>query len=139
MYNRVYEGCLSGRKKSLVSLAYILFAKRSNDSEAHLQICVALIRYKKYIEERDLGERNEEKSFWKRFVGGAGHHDGSIHVGRLREGRDGESAFRNRERAEQCTTLPVWKKLDEIINDYLESVNLADLAGCPDGGDNYVI
>ena len=103
MYNRVYEGCLSGRKKSLVSLAYILFAKRSNDSEAHLQICVALIRYKKYIEERDLGERNEEKSFWKRFVGGAGHHDGSIHVGRLREGRDGESAFRNRERAEQCT------------------------------------
>lgn len=50
-----------------------------------------------------------------------------------------ESSANKCERAEQCTTLPVWKKLDEIINDYLESVNLADLAGCPDGGDNYVI
>ena len=50
-----------------------------------------------------------------------------------------ESSANKCERAEQCTTLPVWKKLDEIINDYLESVNLADLAGCPVGGDNYVI
>lgn len=43
------------------------------------------------------------------------------------------------ERASECATLPVWEKLDKIINDYLESVNLADLAGCPDSGDNYVI
>ena len=30
-------------------------------------------------------------------------------------------------RAAYCRTLPVWKKLDALIDDYLESVTLADL------------
>ena len=30
-------------------------------------------------------------------------------------------------RAENCSTLPVWIKLDKLINDYLDSVTLADL------------
>lgn len=30
-------------------------------------------------------------------------------------------------RAEQCITLPMWKKLDDIIDQYLESVTLQDL------------
>lgn len=30
-------------------------------------------------------------------------------------------------RAEQCLTLPMWQELDRIIDDYLESVTLADL------------
>ena len=31
------------------------------------------------------------------------------------------------ERAGDCITLPLWKKLDEVINNYLESVTLEDL------------
>ena len=30
-------------------------------------------------------------------------------------------------RAGQCTTLPMWEKLNGIINDYLDSVSLSDL------------
>lgn len=31
------------------------------------------------------------------------------------------------ERMEKCVTLPLWKKLDEVIDDYLENVTLQDL------------
>ena len=31
------------------------------------------------------------------------------------------------ERKSECRTLPMWKKLDELISDYLGSVSLADL------------
>lgn len=37
-------------------------------------------------------------------------------------------------RAGHCTTLPMWEKLDTIINDYLDSVSLADLLMQTDGG-----
>ena len=30
-------------------------------------------------------------------------------------------------RAEHCVTLPMWRKLDKLINDYLESVTIEDL------------
>ena len=30
------------------------------------------------------------------------------------------------ERADKCKTLPMWEKLDKIIEDYLDSVSLAD-------------
>jgi Rrf2 family protein len=40
-------------------------------------------------------------------------------------------------RASECRTLPLWTKLDQVINDYLDSVTLADLMA-QDGGD-YVI
>ncbi|MBR6331865.1 MAG: Rrf2 family transcriptional regulator [Dehalococcoidales bacterium] len=30
-------------------------------------------------------------------------------------------------RADHCSTLPVWVKLDKLINDYLDSVTLADI------------
>ena len=36
-------------------------------------------------------------------------------------------------RAGHCTTLPMWEKLDTIINDYLDSVSLADLLAQTDG------
>ena len=42
------------------------------------------------------------------------------------------------ERAAACRTLPMWTKLNELINDYLDSVTLADLAFQGGGGD-YVI
>lgn len=32
------------------------------------------------------------------------------------------------ERSEYCKTLPMWTELDGIINDYLDSVKLSDLA-----------
>lgn len=31
------------------------------------------------------------------------------------------------ERADECRTLPMWTRLDEMINSYLDSVTLADL------------
>lgn len=31
------------------------------------------------------------------------------------------------ERAQECITLPLWQKLDHVINDYLDSVTLEDL------------
>ena len=36
-------------------------------------------------------------------------------------------------RASQCTTLPMWEKLDALINDYLDSVSLSDLLAQTDG------
>ena len=41
-------------------------------------------------------------------------------------------------RAAQCRTLPLWSKLDQLVNDYLDSVTVADLIRTEDGGD-YVI
>ena len=40
--------------------------------------------------------------------------------------------------ASECRTLPMWSKLDEMINGYLDSVSLADLARL-DPTDDYVI
>ena len=37
-------------------------------------------------------------------------------------------------RADKCLSLPVWEKLDALINDYLDSVSLADLLA--EGGGN---
>ena len=38
-------------------------------------------------------------------------------------------------RADRCLTLPVWTRLDALINDYLDSVSLAEvLADAPTGG-----
>jgi Rrf2 family protein len=43
------------------------------------------------------------------------------------------------ERAVNCRTLPLWKGLDDVINDYLNKVTLVDLMqSCPEGND-YVI
>ena len=36
-------------------------------------------------------------------------------------------------RAGHCTTLPMWEKLDSLINGYLDSVSLADLLRQTDG------
>ena len=36
-------------------------------------------------------------------------------------------------RAGQCHTLPMWEKLDSLINGYLDSVSLADLLKQTDG------
>ena len=42
-------------------------------------------------------------------------------------------------RAADCRTLPLWKGLDKVINEYLDSVTLADLMNTGDAGDDYVI
>ncbi len=36
-------------------------------------------------------------------------------------------------RAGQCTTLPMWQKLDDLINTYLDSVSLSDLLSQTNG------
>ncbi len=42
-------------------------------------------------------------------------------------------------RAGECRTLSLWKGLDNVINEYLENVTLADLEGCAAGGYDYII
>jgi Rrf2 family protein len=44
-------------------------------------------------------------------------------------------------RAKHCITLPMWQKLDKLINDYLESVTIEDLITMQDDliGNDYVI
>lgn len=42
-------------------------------------------------------------------------------------------------RAGACRTLSLWKGLNKVIHDYLESVTIADLMEHDTGGDNYVI
>ena len=41
------------------------------------------------------------------------------------------------ERAQTCKTLPMWQKLDQMIDEYFEGITLADLAGST--GDDYII
>ena len=42
-------------------------------------------------------------------------------------------------KANLCRTLPLWKGLDQVIRDYLDSVTVADLMRRGDAGDDYVI
>ena len=42
-------------------------------------------------------------------------------------------------RAAECRTLPLWQGLDKVINEYLDSILLSDLALPESAGDNYVI
>ena len=39
----------------------------------------------------------------------------------------------------KCRTLDLWQGLDKVINDYLDSVNIADLVESSASGDYYVI
>lgn len=40
---------------------------------------------------------------------------------------------------DSCRVMTMWRELDSVIVEYLESVTLADLLGTGDPGDNYVI
>lgn len=42
-------------------------------------------------------------------------------------------------RQEECRTLPMWRKLDGMINAFFEGITLADLMNTAQDGDNYVI
>ena len=42
-------------------------------------------------------------------------------------------------RMAQCRTLPVWQGLNKLINEYLDSITIADLLQSGGAGDNYVI
>lgn len=42
-------------------------------------------------------------------------------------------------RAAECRTLGLWQGLDKVINEYLDSVTIADLIRSGTGGDFYVI
>ena len=43
------------------------------------------------------------------------------------------------EMAERCRTLPMWKKLDKLINDFFDSYTLADLMAKDGDFNNWVI
>lgn len=38
-----------------------------------------------------------------------------------------------------CRTLPMWRKLFEMVNDYFDGITLADLIASGQSGDDYVI
>ena len=42
-------------------------------------------------------------------------------------------------RAVSCRTLPLWKGLNDVINDYLDHITVADLMQRGDAGNDYVI
>ena len=42
-------------------------------------------------------------------------------------------------RAAECTTLPMWRKLDQVINEFLDGYTLADLIPGTKPGNDYVI
>ena len=42
-------------------------------------------------------------------------------------------------RAAECRTLPLWKGLDKVINDYLDNITLMDLIRSGAAGNDYVI
>lgn len=43
------------------------------------------------------------------------------------------------ERVAHCRTLSLWKNLDTLVNDYLDSVTIADLMDTPVCGNDYLI
>ena len=43
------------------------------------------------------------------------------------------------ERAAECRTLPMWRKLNTMINDYFDGITLADLVNTSQPGNDYVI
>ena len=55
-------------------------------------------------------------------------------VGEIVQLTEGSLAPFSCPRADKCLSLPVWEKLDTLINDYLDSVSLADLLA--EGGGN---
>ena len=42
-------------------------------------------------------------------------------------------------RANECPTLPMWRKLNALVQDYLDGVTLADLTAEAQSADHYVI
>ena len=42
-------------------------------------------------------------------------------------------------RVARCRTLPMWKKLDQMVNEFFDSITIADLMDGGDSGDDYVI
>ena len=39
----------------------------------------------------------------------------------------------------ECRTLPMWRKLNTMINDYFDGITLADLVSTAQPGNDYVI
>lgn len=50
-----------------------------------------------------------------------------------------ESGGKACDRADQCRTLPMWTKLDRLIENFFEGITLAGLLAIDDGADQYVI
>lgn len=42
-------------------------------------------------------------------------------------------------RAAHCRTLPMWQKLNTLVNDFFDGITIADLMNTADAGNDYVI
>lgn len=43
------------------------------------------------------------------------------------------------DRMEACRTLPMWRELNALVNDFFDRITIADLMASSQDGDNYVI
>ena len=53
--------------------------------------------------------------------------------------KDFESVYKRQMRADSCITLPMWKGLDRVISEYLNSISLQSMLDQAHGFDIYVI
>lgn len=102
-----------------------LIAERQNVSEKYLECIIAVLAKAGLVEgQRGKGGGYRMSRELKDYSVGE--------ILRLSEGSlapvaclDGDK--NSCPRAEKCQTLPMWEKLDSLINGYLDSVSLADL------------
>ena len=110
--------------------------------------CLARMDQEKYIPLKEITESEEISQKYLEGIMGTLSKAGLVESAhgkglRLTEGSlspvsclEGET--RPCPNAARCSALPVWRKLDSLINNYLDGIYLSDLID-GSGGDNYVI
>ncbi len=97
-------------------------AKRQGISEKYLESIIASLRQAGYVEGMRVksGGYRLTKASWEYTVGG---------ILKLTEGTLEAVACQGSacERAGNCKTLPLWQKLDALVDGFLESITLSDL------------
>lgn len=110
-------------------------AKRQNISEKYLEIIIKVLSQARFV----YGLRGKGGGY--RLA----RHPRTYTVGSILKLTEGslapvaclECSPNTCERAQTCKTLPMWQKLDQMIDEYFEGITLADLAGST--GDDYII
>ena len=112
-------------------------AERQEISEKYLESIV------KYLVQNDYLEGMRGKGGGYRLVRSPEEYSvGSIL--RLMEGSLApvaclESRAQPCSRQANCRTLPMWRKLYDMVNDFFDGITIADLIASDQAGDNYVI
>lgn len=112
-------------------------AKRQNISEKYLEIIIKILVQAHFVQ----GLRGKGGGY--RLV----HEPHTYTVGSILKLTEGslapvaclECSPNTCERSKTCKTLPMWQKLDQMIDNYFEGITLADLMNSVlDGNDYYI-